>query len=222
VTNVKGAHTHTTPKTFQLGSNHPKHSHTVFCRSNQIRVAGCKGRSKYDFTPVCKDCQKCPVGKYIAESACGLQEAPDPSSGNPEVMPPPTCQDCPACPSGKYLSKQCSGETLGAPDHICQACAKCPVDFYAAPCTQRLPSPSTADNATYNTGTLWLPKPADADVCLPCSNCPTGSYISHRCTGSGTSDTRQCTPCDERCPDGFYMHSRCAGSTFNADSNDCR
>jgi len=36
-----------------------------------VRVAGCKGKSKYDFTAVCKECPRCPVGKNISDTRCG-------------------------------------------------------------------------------------------------------------------------------------------------------
>ena len=36
-----------------------------------VRIAGCKVKSKYDFAAVCKDCSRCPVGRYISDSRCG-------------------------------------------------------------------------------------------------------------------------------------------------------
>ncbi len=79
-----------------------------------------------------------------------------------------------------------------------------------------------AANITSDPNALWLQKPPDADVCVPYAVCLAGSYISQRCSGSGTQDDRKCSPCNSRCPVGLYMHCPCSGGTFNADSNDCR
>jgi hypothetical protein len=172
-------------------------------------VAGCKGRSRYNFTPICKDCPRCPVGKYISDTTCGSAAAEDWKGLTAGPVQEITCSDCLACPAGTYLAKQCSGSTMGTPDHIYQPCARCPRDTYVALCG------SGAGDATIacDPNDLWLQKPADADVCEPCATCPSSRYISRRCSGSGTQDDRKCSPRDSKSLWGSACTSSAEGTS---------
>jgi hypothetical protein len=102
-----------------------------------------------------------------------------------------------------------AGTSFGVIDQICAPCATCGQDQYIVPCGDGV--------SEY----LEQPPP-DADKCLPCRACSEGYYTSHRCNGSTTYDTRQCSRCDLRCPFGTYMQANCTGHTFAPDTNDCR
>jgi hypothetical protein len=70
-------------------------------------VAGCKGRSRYSFTPICEDCPRWPVGKYISDTTGGSAAAESWTGLTAGPVQGLTCSDCLACPAGTYLAKQC-------------------------------------------------------------------------------------------------------------------
>lgn len=149
----------------------------------------------------CKPLNPCKAGEYVKKFATWYS--------------PYECANCSMCPAGTYRNLQtyCTGKLdfdldPRNPSH-CVPCGTCGAGFFR--------NLSTCDGTTS--------MPAGGSFCARCRSCPDMHNIRSdtECTGSGTSDTRQCIYCKDPCgpgADNVYIPSDttevgCDGQTLS-------
>ena len=149
---------------------------------------------------------------------------------------------------GEYMSKRCDGSGFD-PSVGCKQCtSQCSSDDAymrpevvcsgrddfdtrpvqgCAPCTKQCSENSFLTGRCLRNNTPT----SNTGLCVSCAPCSTGQYISRRCNGSTTYDSRTCSSCrygsangslaQQQCPVGSFVVNECSSGTNGLDESNC-